>query len=256
MGGHRFAAAVSMLLVLQTINRTASPQPIDVAQPVERGGLPTGTIMLAALALAVVVLVGAGALMVVRRRTGGDDEQPYAVKKPPKPKAAPKRVPKVVTNTKAVARTQRSTPSPADTPVRRQPAPVTPLPRRSVRSTPVRRPVEHSQPAEPPAAGPTGDEAEWLVAGDLRVSPTLGEAWSGERRVDLTPAELRVLELLIAGGDRGVTRDALAEAGELDEGRAGPDAVDAIVTQVRRKTAIRGRGHVVRKERVVTYFLE
>src|SRR5262245_4166704 len=68
------------------VDRTASPQLLDVAQPAESGGLPTGTIMLAALALAVVVLVGAGVLIVVRRRTRGGKEQPYVVKKPPEPK--------------------------------------------------------------------------------------------------------------------------------------------------------------------------
>jgi DNA-binding response OmpR family regulator len=88
------------------------------------------------------------------------------------------------------------------------------------------------------------------------VSRALGEAWCRDRKVDLSSAELRVLELLITSGDRGVTREAIAEAGEVDVDGVGPDAVDAIVTQVRRKTGIRGRGHAVRKERVVTYFLE
>jgi DNA-binding response OmpR family regulator len=87
------------------------------------------------------------------------------------------------------------------------------------------------------------------------VDRATGEVWSGDHKVDLTPTELRVLELLITNAEHGVTREALVEAGELDEG-GGPDAVDAIVTQVRRKTGIRGRGHAVRKERVVTYFLE
>src|SRR5262245_27457585 len=238
------------------VDQTTSPQPLDVAQPAASGGLPTGTIMLAALAIAFVVLVGAGVLIVIRRRTGRADDEPYVIKKPPEPKLAPKPVRKVVTSTKSLAGPERSPPAPTGTPVRRQPASVTPLPRRPVRSTPVPRPVEPPQPAEPPPAAVAGDGAEWIVAGDLRVSPTLGEAWSGDRRVDLTPVELRVLELLIAGGHRGVTRDELAEAGELDEGSRGPDAVDAIVTQVRRKTTIRGRGHAVRKERVVTYFLE
>jgi hypothetical protein len=254
------------------VDQTASPQSLDVAPPAEGGGLPTGTIMLAALALAVVVLVVAGVMIVVRRRTGGDDGEPYVIKKPPEskpvtkpaprpayspaPKPVSKPAPKVVTSTKAGPRPPRPTPGSTNVPVRRQPPPVTPLPRRPPRPTPEPRRVEPPKPAEPPASGSPGDGTEWIVAGDLRVSPTRGEAWSGDRRVDLTPAELRVLELLITSGDRGVTREELAEAGELDDSRVGPDAVDAIVTQVRRKTGIRGRGHAVRKERVVTYFLE
>jgi DNA-binding response OmpR family regulator len=88
------------------------------------------------------------------------------------------------------------------------------------------------------------------------MSRTLGEVWSGERKVALSPVELGVLELLITSGERGVTREAIVEVGELDESDA-PGAVDAIVASVRRKTGIRGRGHAtVRKERVTTYFLD
>jgi hypothetical protein len=266
-----------------------SPQQLEVAQPAEGGGLPTKSIMLAALALAVVVLVAAGVVILLQRRPGGDDdEEPYVLKKPAEAPAEPKPVPKpvprpptkAVTTTKAVSRPapkppvsrlvkkaapstnvaarapHRPMPGPTNVPPRRQPAAVTPLPRRSTRVTPLpRRPVEPSPPAEPESPVPTGESSEWIAAGDLRVSRTSGEVWSGDRKVDLTPSELRVLELLITGGEHGVTREALVEAGELDEG-GGPDAVDAIVTQVRRKTGIRGRGHAVRKERVVTYFLE
>jgi hypothetical protein len=255
------------------VEQAASPQQLDVAQPAEGGGLPTSSIMLGALAIAVVVLVGAGVLIFVRRRTGGDDEEPHMIKKPadapasPKPmpqpatqpatKPVPKAVPKPVTTTKAVTRPpQRPKPGPANVPTRRRPAAVTPLPRRPTRSTPTPRPVEPPRPPEPPPAAPAGVPAEWIAAGDLRVSPTLGEAWCGDRKVDLTPSEFRVLELLITSGDHGVTREELVEAGDLDDEGVGPDAVDAIVTQVRRKTGIRGRGHAVRKERVVTYFLE
>jgi hypothetical protein len=289
-----------------------SPQPLEVAQPAEDGGLPTKSILLAALALAVVVLVAAGVVILVRRRTGGeDDDEPYVLKKPADAPAAPKPVPKpvprpptkavtstkavsrpapkpvprpptkAVTSTKAVSRPapkpavsrpvtkaapsanvaarapQRPTPGPTNGPPRRQPAAVTPLPRRSTRAAtpPPRRAVEPPPPAQPESPVPAGQSAEWIAAGDLRVDRATGEVWSGDHKVDLTPTELRVLELLITNAEHGVTREALVEAGELDEG-GGPDAVDAIVTQVRRKTGIRGRGHAVRKERVVTYFLE
>ena len=253
------------------VEQAVSSQQLDAAQPAEGGGLP-------ALALAVVVLVGGAVVIAVRRRTGGDDEErslmreppdaPEPVPKPvakavtkPVPKALPtpatKAVPKPVTTTKAVTRPpHRSKPEPADVPTRRPPAAVTPLARRPPRSTPTPGPVEPPRPPETSALPPAGEPAEWIAAGDLRVSRTLGEAWCGDRKVDLNAAELRVLELLITSGDRGVTREELVEASELDDDRAGPDAVEAILTQVRRKTGIRGRGHAVRKERVVTYFLE
>ena len=249
------------------VEQAPSSQPLDVAEPAEGGGLPTRSIMLAALAIAVVVLVGAGVVIVLRRPTGGDDDhdEPYVIKKPadapaapkPVPKPVPTATPKVVSSTKAVASpTQRPKPRPTDMPARRQPAAVTPLPRRPPRSTPTPGPVEPPRRAELPPPVPAGDPTEWIVAGDLRVSRTLGEVWCGDRKVELNPSELRVLELLISSGDRGVTREALVEASELDDDVPGPDPVEAIVTQVRRKTGIRGRGHAVRKERVVTYFLE
>ena len=47
---------------------------------------------------------------------------------------------------------------------------------------------------------------------------------------------------MITSGGRGVTRDAIIAAGQLDESD-GPDTVDAMVAQVRRKTGVRGRGN-------------
>ena len=97
---------------------------------------------------------------------------------------------------------------------------------------------------------------DWLVAGDLRLSRASGEVWCRERKVELTPSELDVLALLMSAGDQGVTRAAIVEAGRLDESSR-PDAVDAIVATVRRKAGIRPGAHaVVRKERVLMYFLE
>jgi hypothetical protein len=259
------------------VEDAGSPAPLDVAQPAQGGGLPTKAIGLGALILALLLLVAAGVVILVRRRTGGDDEELLVVNKPteapaaakpatmtrpaPAPPARPTKRRAATpparptaraaatppTRTKRPAATPPARPKarPASIPPRRQSAPVTPLARRAA---PPRPPVP---PATPARDDPTG----WIVAGDLRLSTARGEVWCGERKIALSPSELRVLELLITGGDRGVTREEIIEAGELDDA-AGPDAVDAIVTQVRRKTGIRGRGHAVRKERVVTYFLE
>ena len=85
------------------------------------------------------------------------------------------------------------------------------------------------------------------------MSPALGEVWCGNRRVELSPPELGILELMISSGGRGVPRDALIAAGQLEER---PEMVDAMLAQVRRKTGVRGHANAIRKERVVTYFLE
>jgi hypothetical protein len=274
----------------------AQPAPLDVAQPAMDGGLPGRAIVLGALVLAVVVLVGVGVVIVVRRRTGGDDEELLVAKKPadvpaaakpvpmtrpaptpPRPRAAPSRSKGAGPPTRPTGAPSRSKAAPPPTrptaaapsrtkaapparpkaalpPARPKPGPASPPPRRrAALVTPLaRRPPRRAKPPGPP---PIADTSGWIVAGNLRVSPALGEVWCGEREIALSPSELRVLELLVTSGDRGVTREAIVAAGELDDS-AGPDAVDAIVTQVRRKTGIRGRGHAVRKERVVTYFLE
>jgi DNA-binding response OmpR family regulator len=99
----------------------------------------------------------------------------------------------------------------------------------------------------------TGDD-DWIVAGHLRMNPARGEAWSGTRRIALTAAEFRVLELLVTQGSQGVTQEAIAAAGGLDP--ADRELVDGFVTQLRRKTGFRGRDHGLRKERIVTYYLD
>ena len=81
-----------------------------------------------------------------------------------------------------------------------------------------------------------------------------GEVWAGGHQVVLTPAELAVLELLMKNRGQGVTTEAIIEAAQLDETSTEWDDPDAIVTQLRRKTGIRGRGQSVRKERVLLYF--
>jgi two-component system, OmpR family, response regulator MprA len=103
--------------------------------------------------------------------------------------------------------------------------------------------------------GADADAPEWIVAGELRLSPSRREVWSGDRKVALTDSEFGVLHLLMTAGDQGVTRDAIVKAGRLDEFQ-GRDAVETILARVRRKAGVRGQGNVLRKERVVTYFLD
>jgi hypothetical protein len=268
-----------------TPERTESPAPLDIAPPAGDGGPSNRAAVLGALALAV-VLVGAGVGIAVRRRMR-EDEDEVIVKRPARaPTAA---APKTPTPARAPTAAAPKTPTPAPAPTASAPqtptstapassaasgesrttrsaaTPPSPASPRRAPERPGRTPPPRREPVSPavtrPArtsAAPTpssSDEApEWIVAGDLRLSPQLGEVWSGQRRVELSATELTVLELLMTSQDRGVTREAILEAAELDDS-AGSDAVDAIVTQVRRKAGIR-RGHAVRKERVVTYFLD
>jgi hypothetical protein len=256
------AAPVGAAPVTAAPTASTSPAPLAVPPRAGGGGLPLRTIGLGVVALAVVVLLGSVVVLLIRRRDREDDlevvQRPAGPAVPPKPAVSPKPAPAPPLPARSTPAPSplgprpgpkrvppaRSTPAPA--PLRRRPTPERVPPARRAEVTPLsRRPGP-----EPPPDGP-----EWIVAGDVRLSPARGEVWCGDRRVELSPAELGVLELLMTSGGRGVTRDAIVEAGQLDESD-GPDAVDAIVAQVRRKTGVRGRGNVVRKERVVTYFLE
>jgi two-component system response regulator MprA len=93
-----------------------------------------------------------------------------------------------------------------------------------------------------------------LVAGRIRLSRNTGEVFSGTRRVLLTRSEFAVLELLMTRGGQGVTRDAIRAATRSeDNGEEAPD-LDVILTELWRKTGIRGRGQGMRKERALVYF--
>ncbi len=249
--------------------RTENEPPLDLAQPSDGGGLPVRPILYVVLAIAAVALAWAG-IAVIRRRGDSDD---VLVKAPADKAKQPRRAP-------ADKAKQPPRAPLAPVPERRPPARTPPAP---ARRPPARTPPEPasrvvratwSVRAEAPKPVPqprslrrgTGDgtvrpiagteTADWLVAGDLRMSRASGEVWCRERKVELTPTELDVLALLMNAGDQGVTRAAIAEAGRLDASSR-PDAVDTIVATVRRKAGIRPGAHaVVRKERVVTYFLE
>ena len=65
----------------------------------------------------------------------------------------------------------------------------------------VRALVRRAQPAVPPV----------LVSGDLELDTSRREARRGGRRLDLTPKELAVLELLLSAGGRVVSAEELLE---------------------------------------------
>jgi hypothetical protein len=234
---------------------TVQPTRFDATQPVagDEDGLPGWLVPLGILALAAAAL-GAVVIMALRRRSVETDGEVAVVveksavapksQKPPTPMAPPP--------TPLARRTPRASPA-GSTLLVEEVAP----PARRARDRLARQSVR-AVAAAPSTTQPDmdTDAPAWLVSGDLRMSRTLGEVWCGERKVVLSPAELGVLELLITSGERGVTREAIAEAGNLNESDR-PGAVDVIVASVRRKTGIRGRGQAtVRKERVTTYFLD
>jgi hypothetical protein len=236
---------------------------LDVPPPAKEGRLPIRAIGLGVVGLAVVALVGAGVVFVVRRwRGGGDDADDVVIVK--KPGVAPVTT---TTSTSTPVRDARAKVGPtrpvAAPPRRARAKPSVPPSARSAEVTPLAR--RHARPAAPAgsmrpstagadhdAASPEaedapGDAGGWIVAGDVRLSPTLGEVWSGNRKVELSAPERETLRRLITSEGRGVTQDQISEAGQLDESD-GPSAADAMEAQDGPKTRVRGGGNVVRKK--------
>ncbi|WP_044559228.1 response regulator transcription factor [Azospirillum sp. B4] len=75
-----------------------------------------------------------------------------------------------------------------------------------------------------------------LQVGDVRLNPTARIAWCGEWRLDLTSAEFSLLEHLLRGAGRIISRDELSAAAFGRHHAAGADRnVDTLVSKVRRK---------------------
>jgi hypothetical protein len=162
-----------------------------------------------------------------------------AMEPEPEPEPAPRRGRRVPPTTDSLGRPRKR----AGASMRR-----TPPDRRGAPAQPVTLPAVVVEPDVAPA------EPGWLVVGDLRMHTATGEVWSGTHEVHLTAAELAVLELLMTNGDKGVTTEAIIAAAQLDESSPEWNDPDAILTQLRRKTRVRGNAQSVRKERVLLYF--
>jgi len=178
-------------------------------------------------------------------------------KRPTKPKQPLETASASATET-AVAKEAAPKPEPVDAtqlrPARAKP-PSRSVRRRGGRSSPASRTRRSGRREFGPAvaAEESSSASEWLVAGNLRFRPASGEVWSGSHRVKLTPSELAILELLVTGGNRGVTEADIIGAGGLEpDGRNIAEMLD----RIRHKTGLAGRGPTVRRERVMLYFLD
>jgi hypothetical protein len=242
-------APVPVSSVVQTTTTTATPPTAPRSQTVAPttpttavssagGGSPTTVLVVVGL---VAAAVACAALVLFWRRRGGDeDEVGPAVAVPPQPaqvQPEPDVAPERVTASARAARAAAAA--------------------RPHRSTNPRRPEPKPDPkpeVEVPLNG--AHEGEWLVSGNLRLSPSTGQVWAGRREVSLTPAELGVLELLLRSGDHGVTADAIAQAAHRGVGDGEPVDPDAVLTELRRKIRLPGKTRRVRRERVMLYFFD
>jgi hypothetical protein len=125
--------------------------------------------------------------------------------------------------------------------------------RRAARSTPTHltRGGGRSEPKPARVAAEPSAGHEWLVSGFLRFCPASGEVWSGRMQVHLDAQELAILQLLMTSGNRGVTRDDIIRAGNLDP--AGREFAP-LLARIKGKTG--WRGPMVRRESVTVYVFD
>jgi two-component system response regulator CpxR len=75
-----------------------------------------------------------------------------------------------------------------------------------------------------------------LTVGEMRLNAASRNAWSGDRKLDLTTAEFNLLQHLLRNAGRIVSRDDLSAAAFGRRHSAGADRnVDTLVSKVRRK---------------------
>ncbi len=89
----------------------------------------------------------------------------------------------------------------------------------------------------PPGEGPSRP----LRVGAITLDPERGEAWSGSRRLDLSPTEFRLLEVLARAPGRVFSRDELLDRAVAGGPDVDPRVVDAHVKNLRRKLDPRRR---------------
>jgi DNA-binding response OmpR family regulator len=74
-----------------------------------------------------------------------------------------------------------------------------------------------------------------VQVGGVRVCPNTQDAWCGPRRLDLTPTEFAILELLLRGAGRIVSRNEISAVLHQRQATAFERSVDVHVSHLRRK---------------------
>jgi two-component system response regulator CpxR len=74
-----------------------------------------------------------------------------------------------------------------------------------------------------------------VQVGGVRVRPLTQDAWCGARRLDLTPTEFAILELLLRGAGRIVSRNEISAVLHQRQATAYERSVDVHVSHLRRK---------------------
>ena len=99
------------------------------------------------------------------------------------------------------------------------------------------------------------DDRVWLSFLDLRMDVDAMEVLRGERRVDLTALEFRLLEHLLRHPRVVLTRTQLREAVWADDGDAASNVVDVYVRYLRQKLEAGGEARVIHTMRGTGYVL-
>lgn len=103
--------------------------------------------------------------------------------------------------------------------------------------------------------GPIPRATRYRVA-DLLLDPASHEVQRSTRKINLTPREYQVLELLMRRAGQVVERETVLDAIWGDQGEAGPNTVDVFVSSLRRKLDHPGEQRLIHTVRGVGFCLE
>ncbi len=103
---------------------------------------------------------------------------------------------------------------------------------------------------------PAAVEPDRVEAGDIVFDRTSGEFFSGGRRIDLRPSERRLLALMICRSGRLVSRATIEGALQCVGGERSPNAIDKLVSRLRRTLREAGAGIAVKTVKGAGYVLD
>jgi DNA-binding response OmpR family regulator len=95
-----------------------------------------------------------------------------------------------------------------------------------------------------------------LRAGELQLDATTGDVYCRGQRLSLRPSELRLLALLIRRSGRVVTRDAIESVVHNAECESTPNAMEKLVSRLRRALAEQAPGMTLKTVKGLGYVLE
>lgn len=94
-----------------------------------------------------------------------------------------------------------------------------------------------------------------LTVHNLKLDPASHEVWRGSRKLNLTPREFQILEVLMRRAGRVLSRDAIIESVWGHEVDVEPNTVDVFIGTLRAKVDDAESRHLIRTARGVGFYV-